>query len=127
MLRAILTTPSRHQTDHFRSRLIYLDPRLETADYGQEVRAATPGICRVKLEGQEDLHLIVAAGRKCKVRRHHTHDGRRLGVDLNLLADDLMCSAECALPQSMRYQSDIWSTVAILFGREVAAELRLHT
>src|SRR5258705_12796214 len=90
------------------------------------MRPPTTGIGRIKLERHQQFDRVVASWRKSKIARHYPHNGRRLRVDLYLLADDVVFATECALPQAIRDQRYIWSTVAILFRREVATLCRLH-
>ena len=47
--------------------------------------------------------------------------------DLDLFADDVACSAKAFLPETMGYDGDVWSTIAIFLVSEVAATFRLHS
>src|SRR2546425_9125227 len=88
--------------------------------------ASAARIGRIELKRQQYLDLIVAAGRKSKITRHDTHDGCRLRIDLNLLADDVAFAAERALPKAMRDYCYARPTITIFFRREVATSHRLH-
>src|SRR6267142_1669816 len=99
MLRAVLDLPTGHQTIHLCSRLLNGYARFKPAHYRKKMRATTAGICRIKLKGQPNFNLIVAAGRKRKVARHHADYGGRLRIDLDLLADDVVFATERALPK----------------------------
>src|SRR5689334_23963940 len=112
MLRAPFAHPAGHQARHFALRLLHRDARFQPADHGKKVRTTTAGVCRIELERHEQLDLIVAPRRKCKVGWHHTDDGSCFRVDLNLFADDVVCAAETLLPETMRNDRDVWSTIA---------------
>src|ERR1041385_5555497 len=91
------------------------------------MRTATAGVSGIELERHEQLDLIVTSGRKCKVGRHHTNHGGCCSVNLNLFADDVTCAAKTLLPEAVRNEGDIWSTLAIFLFGEVAASFRLHS
>src|SRR5713226_2254443 len=90
------------------------------------MRTTTTRIGRIKLERNQQFDRIIASGRKGKIARHHANNGSRLRIDLYLLAYDVAFAAKCALPQAVRDQSYIWSTVAVLFHSEIATLYRLH-
>jgi len=75
----------------------------------------------------EELDLLVASRRECKVCGHHTNDRGGCRVDLNLFADDVTCGAKTFLPEAVRDDGDSWPTIAIFFFSEVATTFRLHS
>src|ERR1044071_8744215 len=98
MLRATLTLPAGHQARHLTLRLLDSHTRFQPADDRKKVRAPAARVSGIKLERQEDVHLIVASGGECKVWRHHADNSGRRRVDLNLFADDVTCAAKTLLP-----------------------------
>src|SRR6185369_6375830 len=127
MLRAILTSPPRHQTCHFALCLLDISTGFQPADHRQEVGTTTTGIGWIELERHEELDLIVASRRERKLRRHHTDHSGCGGVHLNLFADDVTCATETFLPETVRNDRDSWSIIAIFLFSEVAAKFRRHS
>src|ERR1041384_1676496 len=126
MLRATLTLPAGHQARHLAPRLLGSHTGFQPADHRKIVGSTAARVGRIELERQEDVDLIVASGRKCKVCRHDTNNSGCCRVDLNLFADDVTCAAKTLLPEAVRNDGDTWSTIAIFFGSEVATTFRLH-
>src|SRR5687767_430579 len=82
---------------------------------------------RIELERHDEIDLIVAAGRECKVSGHHTNDSGCYRVNLNLFANDVTCAAKTLLPETIGNDGDSWSVIAIFLFTEVATKLRWHS
>src|ERR1700752_2260342 len=127
MLRATFTLPAFHQARHFALRLLGSHTGFQPADHRKKGRTTTAGVGGIELERHEEIDLIVASGRKRKVRGHHTYNGGGGRVDLNLFADNVISPTKTLLPKTVGNDGDTWPTLAIFLFSEVAATFRLHS
>src|SRR5262247_1965428 len=87
---------------HFGARLLEAYAWFKPPNQMEEVASTISWIGRVELKSSPNISRIVGARRKGVIRRHHPDDRGWLLVDLDLFADDVRSSGECALPERIR-------------------------
>src|SRR5215471_21763375 len=83
-------------------------------------------VSRVDLKRHPDLRRVYLARGKLETLRHDADYCALVAVQHCVLSNNLRIAAECALPQSCRYDGNTRCASFVVVGREQPARNRIH-